>query len=325
MNKILVTGGSGLLGNELIHQLLQQGNTVRAIINRSPILIQHPNLEIISCDLLDVVTLEDAMQNITQVYHCAGFVNFSKKNKEILYKLNTEATSNLVNAALRNSVQKLVHVSSIAAIGRTNDSEIITEEKKWTNHKSNSIYAQTKHLGEMEVWRGIAEGLNAVIVNPSIILGPGNWNEGSTAIFKKVHTGLDWYSEGINGFVDVRDVANAMIQLMNTSITAERFIVSGHNLSYKEVVFAIADAFKVKRPSKKIKPLLAELVWRLESIRTFFTRQEPLITKETVHTAQSVSNYDNKKLTTALANFEYHSFEDTIKYTCAVLQQNINK
>jgi nucleoside-diphosphate-sugar epimerase len=325
MNKILVTGGSGLLGNELIHQLLQQGNTVRAIINRSPILIQHPNLEIISCDLLDVVTLEDAMQNITHVYHCAGFVNFSKKNKEILYKLNTETTSNLVNAALRNSVQKLVHVSSIAAIGRTNDSEMITEEKKWTNHKSNSVYAQTKHLGEMEVWRGVAEGLNAVIVNPSIILGPGNWNEGSTAIFKKVHDGLDWYSEGINGFVDVRDVANAMIQLMNTSITAERFIVSGHNLSYKEVVFAIADAFKVKRPSKKIKPLLAELVWRLEAARTFFTRQEPLITKETVHTAQSVSNYDNKKLTTALANFEYHSFEDTIKYTCTVLQQNINK
>ena len=177
----------------------------------------------------------------------------------------------------------------------------------------------------MEVWRGIAEGLNAVIVNPSIILGPGNWNEGSTAIFKKVYEGLNWYSEGINGFVDVRDVALSMILLMQSNISEERFIVSGHNLSYKDVVFKIAEVFKVKRPSKKINPFLAELVWRLEEWRTFFTKQEPLITKETVHTAQSVSNYDNSKLIQALPNFAYHSFEDTIKHTCEALQQNLNK
>lgn len=325
MNKILVTGGAGLLGNELIHQLLQQGHSIRATFNKTPILIQHPQLEIIQCDLLDVIDVDDALKEVTQVYHCAGFVNFSKKNKHLLYKINTEATANLINASLEKKVSKFVYVSSIAAIGRNDTDELITEQRKWTSHKSNSVYAQTKHLAEMEVWRGIAEGLNAVIVNPSIILGPGNWNEGSTAIFKKVYEGLKWYSEGINGFVDVRDVANAMIQLMQSDITAERFIVSGSNQYYKDVVFKIADAFKIKRPSQKINSFLAEIVWRLEAARTFFTQQEPLITKETVHTAQSVSKYDNTKLKNALTGFEYHSFEETIKYTCGVLQQNLNK
>ena len=116
-----------------------------------------------------------------------------------------------------------------------------------------------------------------------------------------------------------------MILLMQSNISEERFIVSGHNLSYKDVVFKIADTLKVNRPSKKINPFLAEIVWRLEEWRTFFTNQEPLITKETVHTAQSVSNYDNSKLIEALPNFTYHTFEDTIKYTCEVLQQNLNK
>ena len=324
-NKFLVTGGSGLLGNELIHQLLNKGNSVKAIVHKTPILIKHRHLEVVTCDLLDVVTLEEIMQDVTHVYHCAGLVSFTKENKNLLFKINRDATVNIVNASLHAKIIKFVHVSSIASLGRDNQFDLINENLQWSAENNFSTYGYTKYLGELEVWRGIAEGLNAVIVNPSIILGPGNWDEGSTAIFKKVYDNLKWYSEGINGFVDVRDVCKAMVLLMEAEISEERFIVSAYNLSYKDLIFQIADSFKKPRPSQKINPFLAEIVWRMDWLRSLITRKEPLITKETVKTAQSISHYDNSKLKKTLLNFEYRSLTDTIDHTCITLQQMFNK
>lgn len=324
-NKILVTGGSGLLGNELIHQLLNKGNSVKAIVHKTPILIKHRHLEVVVCDLLDVVTLEEIMQDVTHVYHCAGLVSFTKGNKNLLFKTNIDTTVNIVNASLHAKIKKFVHVSSIVSLGRDNQFDLINENLQWNAENNFSTYGYTKYLGELEVWRGIAEGLNAVIVNPSIILGPGNWDEGSTAIFKKVHDHLKWYSEGVNGFVDVRDVCRAMVLLMEAEISAERFIVSAYNLSYKDLIFQIADSFKKPRPSQKINPFLAEIVWRMDWLRSLITGKEPLITKETVKTAQSISHYDNSKLKKTLLNFEYRSLTDTIDHTCITLQQMFNK
>jgi nucleoside-diphosphate-sugar epimerase len=176
----------------------------------------------------------------------------------------------------------------------------------------------------MEVWRGIAEGLNAVIVNPTLILGAGNWNESSTEIFRSVYKGSPWYSEGTTGFVDVKDVARAMIMLMGSEISSERFIISAENKSYGDVFAQIADAFNKKRPSRNVTPLLASVVWRWEAIKSKFTGGMPLITKETAATALAKAQFDNSKLKKYFPSFEYTSLEHTIKTTCSALQQKLN-
>ncbi|HEU5366784.1 MAG TPA: 3-beta hydroxysteroid dehydrogenase, partial [Hanamia sp.] len=186
---------------------------------------------------------------------------------------------------------------------------------------SNSIYGKSKYFGEMEVWRGIGEGLNAAIVNPSLILGGNNWENGSSAIFKNAFNEFKWYTEGVSGFVDVRDVARAMILLMNSEITAERFILNGENLPYREIFSSIAKCFGKKPPYKKVTPLIAELMWRLEEIKTKLTGKKHLLTKETVRTALAKVYFDNRKILNALLGFQFTKIKDTIEYTCEVLKE----
>jgi dihydroflavonol-4-reductase len=323
---ILVTGGAGLLGKELIVQLLAQGKTVKAIYNKTPLPNFHsPNLQQLQCNILDVIGLEEAMAGIEQVYHCAAIVTFNPKRKQELFKINIEGTANVVNAALEAGVKKMVHVSSVAALGRIREDEMINETMNWTEETSNSNYGQSKYLSELEVWRGIGEGLDAVMVNPVIILGAGNWNDGSSKLFQSAYNEFPWYATGTTGFVDVRDVAKAMIQLMNSDITAQRFIVSAENKTYQEVFNIMAGAFNKKPPYKQVTPLIAKIVWRLEAIKSFFTKQDPLITKETAKTALAKVNYDNSKLLKYLPQFTYRKLEDTITDTCTALQQKFNK
>jgi nucleoside-diphosphate-sugar epimerase len=322
---ILVTGGAGLLGNELIIQLLQTGKQVRAIYNKTKLTgIHNNNLQQIQCDILDVIGLEDAMTGIEEVYHCAAIVSFNPKRRQEMFKINIEGTANVVNAALDAGVKKMVYVSSVAALGRIREKETINETMNWTEQTSNSAYGQSKYLAEMQVWRGISEGLDAVMVNPVIILGAGNWNTGSSQIFKSTYNEFPWYTNGSTGFVDVRDVAKAMIELMNSNISAERFIISAENKTYSEVFNLIAKAFDKKPPHKKVTTLLAKIIWRLEAIKSFFTGKEPLVTKETAATALAKVNFDNTKLKKYLPGFEYRKIEETITETCAALQHNIN-
>ena len=322
---ILVTGGAGLLGKELIRQLLLQGKPVRAIYNRTELVdFNNANLQQMQCDILDVVGLEEAMKGIEQVYHCAAVISFNPRRKEQMFKINIEGTANVVNAALDAGVRKLVYVSSVAALGRIRENEPISESMNWTEETSNSAYGQSKYLAEMQVWRGIGEGLNAVIINPVIILGAGNWNGGSSQIFKNVYNEFPWYTNGSTGFTDVRDVVKAMIELMNSDIVAERFIISAENRTYADVFNLIAKAFGKKPPHKKVTPLLAKIVWRLEAIKSFFTGKDPLLTKETAATAMTKASFDNSKLKKYLPEFTYRKLEDCITDTCKVLQQNIN-
>ena len=251
-------------------------------------------------------------------------VSFHRKDAQKLYKINVEGTANIVNAAIDAGVRKLVHVSSVAALGRIRENEIITEQMHWTPETSNSRYGESKHLGEMEVWRGIAEGLNAVIVNPTIILGSGNWDEGSTAIFRTAYNEFPWYTQGTTGFVDVKDVARAMIALMESDVSAERFIISGHNDSYQNVFNAIADGFGKKRPHKKVSPFLSRVVSFLEAIKSRITGIAPLVTKETAATAMARVNFDNSKLLQYIPGFAYTSLQETIAETCKSLQHKLN-
>ena len=323
---ILVTGGAGLLGTEVITQLLQQGKQVKAIYNKTALAtFNSNNLIQEQVDILDVVALENCMQDITTIYHCAALVSFLPGEEQKLFKINVEGTANIVNAALCAGVKKIVHVSSVAALGRMRENEIINESMQWSPATSNSKYGHSKYLGEIEMWRGVAEGLNAVVVNPVIILGPADWNESSTRIFKTVYEEFPWYTEGSTGFVDVRDVAAAMIALMDSEITGERFIISAENVTYQYLFNMIAKAFNKRPPHKKVTPLIAKWVWRMQAIKSKFTHTAPLVTKETAATALAKVNFDNSKLFKFLPDFKYHTLQDTVTYTCNALQQKINK
>lgn len=322
---ILVTGGAGLLGNELIRQLLDAGKSVRAIYNKTTLQnFDSPNLQQIQCDVLDVIGLENAMQNIEQIYHCAAIVSFNPKHRQKMFKVNVEGTANIVNAALDAGIKKMVHVSSVAALGRIRQDKPIDETMSWTEETSNSKYGQSKFLAEMEVWRGISEGLDAVIINPVIILGAGDWNSGSSQLFKSAYDEFPWYTSGTSGFVDVRDVAKAMQQLMNSEITAQRFIISAQNRSYADIFNMMAKAFGKKPAYKKVTPTLAAIVWRLEAFKSIFTGKAPLLTKETSATGFAKVNFDNSKLLKYLPEFTYRRIEESITDICLSLQQKLN-
>lgn len=320
--KILITGGAGLVGREVIRQLTQAGRSVRVLIHKQTITDIEPALvEQVACNILDVFGLAEAMEGIEEVYHCAAIVSFEPSRKYEMYKINVEGTANVVNTALEAGVRHLVHVSSVAALGRIRENEPITEQMQWTEETSNSFYGKSKYLGEMEVWRGMSEGLDASIVNPVIILGPGNWKNGSAQIFDSIYNGFPWYSSGVSGFVDVRDVAGAMIRLMELKLKGERYILSAGNYSYQDIFNQIADTFQIKRPHKKVTPLLAAIVWRLEALKSRITGKRPLVTKESAATALAQVRFDNHKLLQALPDFRYHSIQETISWTCNAYQK----
>jgi len=319
--KTLVTGAAGLLGVYLIRELLKTNEPVIAIY-RSKIppqlsLEEQAQVTCIQGDILDVLLLAEVMEDCDKVYHCAGLVSFSPKRVKDLFKINVDGTANVVNACLAAGVNKLIHVSSVASLGRKRNGQTVTENVKWDDNANPSVYGKTKYLGELEVWRGIAEGLNAVIVNPVIILGKGDWHSGSGATFKNAYNEFPWYTEGSSGFVDGEDVAKAMVMLMDCEITAERFILSAENWTYRGLFTAMAKGFGKKPPSRKVTPWLAALVWRLEAIKGWITGQDPLLTKETAETAQQTVKFDNTKILKALPGFSFKPLQQTIEESCS--------
>ncbi|MEI9944047.1 MAG: SDR family NAD(P)-dependent oxidoreductase [Chitinophagaceae bacterium] len=319
---ILVTGGTGFLGAYIIKALIEKGYSVRAIKRSTaklPFYIPKQILdkvEWVEGDVLDIISLEDAMEGVDAVIHSAGVVSFLKKDRKNMYQVNVEGTINVVNVALEKNIKRLVHISSIAALGRLANSGHVDEEKKWEESKLNTHYAKSKYRAELEVWRAIGEGLNAVIVNPSTTLGYGDWNVSSCAIFKSVHKEFKWYSTGINGFVGVEDVANATILLMESGINEQRFIVNGDNWPFKKLLETMADGFHIKRPYKETTPFLAGLAWRMEKIKSLLTGKKPLLTKESAKVALSKTYFDNNKILKALPGFSFTPLEKTIQKAC---------
>lgn len=318
---ILVTGATGLVGSHLLRRLVLSGQKVRATYRSSiPSSDISSQVEWVKADILDIMALEEAMQGVEQVYHCAAVVSFNPDQKKQLHHVNIAGTANVVNAALNAEVQKMVFMSSVAALGRIREDVAIDETMNWTPETSNSEYGKSKYMAEMEVWRGIGEGLNAVIVNPVIILGAGDWNSGSSAIFKSAYDEFPWYTEGVSGFVDVEDVVTVMTDLMQSNITAQRFIVSGANIPYRSIFNLIAQGFDKKLPSRKVTPFLAAIVWRLEAVKSWFTRKSPLLTKETARTAQAKVHFNNDKLLKVLPSFSYTPVETSINRICKELK-----
>ena len=324
---ILVTGGTGLVGSHLLYQICQSETKVRAIkrlqsntefvrqvfsyyTEKVDALFQ--KIEWVDADLLNISELDFAFQGTTKVYHCAAWISFNPKHKTKMMYTNIEGTTNVVNLCLAHRIKKLCYVSSVAATGQPIDGGSIDENTPWENSPRNSSYALSKYRSEMEVWRGIEEGLNAVIVCPAIILGPGKWEKGSSMLFKQVWKGLSFYTSGTNGFVDVRDVANVMIQLMEGTIKSNRFILSSESIPFKKTFDYIADALGKKKAHIKIGPFISAISWRIAKIISIISRKSPLITKETVLAGNSISIYENEKIQTAL-NYRFKSVEKSCK------------
>ena len=308
---ILVTGGTGLVGSHLLYNLCKKESSIRATKREKsnldlvkkvfgyytddPLSLYN-KIEWVEADLLDLIGLEEAFNGITKVYHCAAWVSFTPKHKAKMLQTNISSTANIVNLCLHYNIEKLCYVSSVAAIGKPQSNKSIDETLNWSDGPENSNYALSKYNAELEVWRGIEEGLNAVIVNPAIILGPGDWNKGSSLLYDLIAKGMPFYTTGTNGFVDVRDVINTMISLMESSINGERFILCSESIPYKQTFDYIADAMGRKRPSIKVGAFLKAVGWRLAKIAALFTGKTPLVTKETTQAGSSVSTYENIKI-----------------------------
>ncbi|WP_317125992.1 NAD-dependent epimerase/dehydratase family protein [Pedobacter sp. KBW06] len=320
---ILVTGATGFLGAELIHQLTGQGIKLRALKREHsviPDLIKdNPLIEWAVADINDLSTLDTAFEDIHQVYHCAAMISFDPKDKAKLLKVNIEGTSNVVNLCVENQA-RLLHVSSVAALGNAKKGQLITEKDFWEYDSKAHSYAISKYEGEMEVWRGIAEGLEAVIVNPSVIIGGPAGFQGSGAIFKLVKEGLSFYTKGATGIVDVEDVAKSMIALMNSKITEERFTISAENYNYQRFFGEIARGFGVKAPAKEAKPWMLGIAWRAAKLASLFTGKPAALTSDAARSSLNESLYSNKKIIETIG-ITFKPLDQTIAETCQALKQ----
>ncbi len=315
-----VTGGTGLVGAYLLRYLVRAGVRVRALKRaNSPMNLVADvadKVEWVEGDILDVATLEEAMRGVTEVYHSAAMISFDPRDRERMFAVNIEGTANVVNMCLLLNVRRLLYVSSIAALGRETGVEEVDESAKWSNSSLNSNYAISKFRGESEVWRGRAEGLNVLVVNPSTILGSGYWDKGSAALFKTVGKGMRYYPAGTTGFVDVRDVAKAMIELMNSDIEGERFILNSENMSWRDFMGLVAEQLGKAAPAKLVSGWSLEVFWRLEWLRSQLSGGTPLLTRETIRNTAHTFYYNNAKVREAIA-YEFLPVAASVHETAA--------
>jgi nucleoside-diphosphate-sugar epimerase len=334
---ILVTGGTGFTGAHLLYHLLQKEPSVRALKRPSSSLktcrkifsyyTDKPDeyfsrIEWVDGDILDIYSLLPLLDGVQKVFHTAALVSFDPGDKDRIMETNVAGTANVVNACLEKKVEKLAYVSSIAALGREGNEKLVTEESEWKPSKNSSPYSQSKYEAEREVWRGMAEGLKAVIVNPSVILGPGDFSKGSLKMFQTVYQGLKFYTRGVNGYVDVNDVAKALIWLMESEISEERFILNSENVSYQKLFQMMASALGVSPPKQKAGKIISALSWRLFKIQALFTGKKPLVTRQTARTANSFFRYSNEKFI-GVSGFSFTPVKTTIEKTAQIFLSEV--
>jgi dihydroflavonol-4-reductase len=325
---IFVTGGTGVLGSQLLFDLTQKGAKIRAIyrseqkLDQTRDFFRHFNpdnwetqfngISWVKGDILDLPLLEEQMTGCTHVYHCAAMVSFHKRDFHRMLQINRYGTANVVNVALDLKITKLCYVSSTAAIGGS-DGKVITEKTEWKMEPTTTGYSISKYSAEKEVWRGIEEGLNAVMINPCVILGAGNWNDSSLTLFNTLKKGMKHYPPGSNATVDSRDVSSCMIQLMDSDISGERYLCTGSNQPFKVLMEEIAGALNVNAPKKPVKRWMVNLARRLVQFASHFTGKKPSITKETVEALFSDRSYDSSKLKKAL-NCELYGLSEMVEH-----------
>ncbi|MDG0974552.1 MAG: NAD-dependent epimerase/dehydratase family protein [Crocinitomicaceae bacterium] len=326
---IFVTGGTGLIGSHLLAELVKKNEPITAIYRNSKKIETVKRvfdfylgteakrlfslIRWVPCDVLDVVQLEEAMKGHTIVYHCAANVSFKRRDYLKMMQTNRTGTENIVNLCLSLKFSKLCYVSSTAAVGNKDipSNVEVTENGKWEKTDETSGYSISKYSAEKEVWRGIEEGLNAVIINPSVVIGAGDWNESSLVIFRTISRGLRFYSPGANAFVDARDVVKIMVDLVEKDIKNERFLCIGENLSFQSLFNMIADCLGKKRPSYKVSPLLMGVAWRLATLWAALTFRSPAITRSSARSAFNVTRFSNEKVKKTL-NHEFIPIDEAV-------------
>ena len=310
----LVTGATGIVGTPLVLKLLAKGQTVRALHRpssdreRVERIVKEfapeavTRLQWVEGDLTNQASLEDALEGVARVFHCAALVSFHSSDRDALRQVNAEGTANLVNAMLHLGTPRLIHVSSVAALGRKSgvpaDESTLFEEQPGT-----SAYARSKHRAEMEAFRGAAEGLSdgLVVVNPTVILGQGDFRSSSSALFRVLDRGLSWYPEGSGGYVGAEDVAEVCVRLGASEVRGERFVLCAEHRTHLDVMTAIASALDRTGPTRAVKPWVAGLVWRFVWLTERITGHKSMITRESLASGSEHQRFDGTKIKRTLA------------------------
>ena len=325
---VLVTGGTGLVGAHLLLHLIENGESVRAIyrnlksIQKTKDLFSLYKKEVlfekidwIQADIIDVPSLEMVFEKVEYVYHCAALISFDPKDEDLLRKTNIEGTANIVNFCIAKAVKKLCFVSTIAALGDLKENEkIITEAAEWNPEKPHSDYAISKYGAEMEIWRGQQEGLESVIINPGVIIGPGFWEQGSGLLFKKVANGLSFYTKGITGFIAVPDVVEIAVKLMKSHHSNERYILVSENIDFRDLLNCIADSLNVKRPFLHASPLLVNIAYRMDWFISNILGLKRRLDRTTAKASYAKNRYSNEKIKTTLSTefLDIHHYIEAI-------------
>ncbi|MFN3315586.1 MAG: NAD-dependent epimerase/dehydratase family protein [Raineya sp.] len=331
MSKIFITGATGLLGNYIAQKFFEKGYTIKALkrINSDTTHISQwaKHAEWIEGDIFDLEQLNASIEDDDIVVHSAALVSFRGKDRKAMMRTNVEGTANLVNVCLDKKIKKFVHISSIASLGRKKGRIEIDETSKWEDSDYNTHYAESKYLAELEVWRGIKEGLPAVILNPSLVFGVGDWSRTSLQLFKYVSQGKKFFPVGSCNYVDVRDIAQAALLLAESPIVAERFVLSAGNIFYKDLFAKIAKLMHKKAPFIPVSPFLAEIAWRANALWAMLTFSSPTITKETARNSSRHFIYKSDKIKKFFPEFTFHSLDDTLKWVIeqkeTILAENI--
>lgn len=337
MTKAFVTGGTGIVGARLLFDLLKRGKRVIANKRESSKtyhvkkafefydfangLELFNEISWVNGDITDLVSMLEFIDDCDEVYHAAALVSFRQKDKDSLMQINQKGTANIIDACLENGVKKLGYISSVSALERKSNGDLITESRE-EEEKNRSNYGHSKFTAELEVWRGIEEGLNAVIVNPSLIIGAGRPELSSGMLYKKIIDGLKFYGPGINGIVDVRTVSDVCIRLVEQNVFGERFILSGHNISQKLLFETIANAVGQKPPRHSLSRSSLKFLSKMASFISFLG-MEPPIGRESLESATKVLEYDNSKISRFL-EVEYPSIEDSIGYFARYYKELLN-
>lgn len=325
---VFITGANGLIGSYICRHLLEHDYHVRAL--------KRPNsdlsllngvtdkIEWIEGDILDPYILEKAIEGVEWVIHCAAYISYESKDQDLMYRINVGGTANVVDACLNANKPNLLHISSVATIGRDKNSRLIDETYNTFDLEHTTGYAKSKYLSELEVWRGTTEGLNAVIVNPSLVIGPGDWTKSSTKIFKYVWDNNRFYTKGLANLVDVRDLSEILLKLMEAKLFGERFIISADSISYKKLFGKIADAFEKKAPDIEAKGGLIQLATYVDKLRALLTGKPRFITDELKQVASNEYIFDSTKVKSKLG-VSFRKTDDTILWCCKQIMQNLDR
>lgn len=326
-DKVLLTGATGLLGSFILKWLIQNNIEVRALIRKTSdkglIKDVYDKVDWFECDMLDYLKLEKAFEGCNRVIHAAAVVSFASSDRNTMVDINVSGTKNLVDLSLEKQIKHFVHISSVAAIGRPKLEMLPDEATPWEQSTSTSEYAKSKYLSELEVWRGIAEGLSAVILNPSFVLGPGDWNKSSTQLFRYVWKENMFYTTGKLNYIDVRDVVKAVEKVYTQEISNERFILNSEAISFKMLFDKIAERWNKRKPGIKVNSLILNIAWRIEAVRSFFTGSTPMATRDSSESAKKQHVFNSEKSKEVL-NMEYNKIDKILDWICPILKNKYN-